>query len=151
MENDHLEWENPLKMVIFHCYVSSPEGIGNVIIPTVTHSMIFPTRIEVTGAGRCNGTYQWFDRFNKRSCYKSPSGCIIYYNQQDPLGGPGWEWWQIPDPWCHWKLASPFRWAGPRTRMREGFWVFDSFWKRRNVSSMDWIKRKFTGNHRFSH
>eukprot|EP00435_Cladocopium_sp_Y103_P024557 s1339_g6.t1 len=39
--------------------------------------------ILVTGAGRCNGTYQWFDRFNKRSCYKSPSGCIIYYNQQE--------------------------------------------------------------------
>lgn len=39
--------------------------------------------IQVTGAGRCNGTYQWFDRFNKRSCYKSPSGCIIYYNQQE--------------------------------------------------------------------
>ena len=27
MENHHFSWENPLKLVIFHCYVSSPEGI----------------------------------------------------------------------------------------------------------------------------
>jgi len=39
--------------------------------------------IQVTGAGRCNGTYKWSDRVNRRSCYKSPSGCIIYYNEQD--------------------------------------------------------------------
>ena len=25
-ENGHLEWIFPLKIVIFHCYVSSPEG-----------------------------------------------------------------------------------------------------------------------------
>lgn len=37
----------------------------------------------MTGAGRCNGTYKWSDRVNRRSCYKSPSGCVIYYNEQD--------------------------------------------------------------------
>ena len=26
IENGHLEWIFPLKIVIFHCYVSSPEG-----------------------------------------------------------------------------------------------------------------------------
>jgi len=27
IENDHLQWIYPLKMVIFHSYVSLPEGI----------------------------------------------------------------------------------------------------------------------------
>lgn len=40
--------------------------------------------IKVTGAGaRCNGTYVWSGRHNKRSFYKEKSGAIIYYNQQD--------------------------------------------------------------------
>ena len=30
MENGHLEWIYPLKMVIFHCYVGSPEGIRSI-------------------------------------------------------------------------------------------------------------------------
>ena len=29
IENCHLQWIFPLKMVIFHCYVSSPEGSSN--------------------------------------------------------------------------------------------------------------------------
>ena len=29
MENHHFLWENSLKMAIFHCYVSSPEGNVN--------------------------------------------------------------------------------------------------------------------------
>ena len=32
IENGHLQWILPLKMVIFHCYVSSPEGIYTDII-----------------------------------------------------------------------------------------------------------------------
>ena len=28
-ENGHLQWIFPLKMAIFHCYVSSPEGTNN--------------------------------------------------------------------------------------------------------------------------
>ena len=26
MENHHFQWENPLDMAIFNCYVGSPEG-----------------------------------------------------------------------------------------------------------------------------
>ena len=46
--NQHSNGKSPLlmgkstiSMAIFHCYVSSPEGIGNVIIPTDFHSIIF--------------------------------------------------------------------------------------------------------------
>jgi hypothetical protein len=31
MENGHLQWIYPLKMVIFHSYVSLPEGMRNMV------------------------------------------------------------------------------------------------------------------------
>ena len=30
MENHHVQWKNPLQMVIFHGYVRLPEGIGYI-------------------------------------------------------------------------------------------------------------------------
>ncbi|CAJ1445323.1 unnamed protein product [Effrenium voratum] len=35
--------------------------------------------VQVTGAGRCNGTYMWKGRHNRRSFYRDKSGSVIYY------------------------------------------------------------------------
>ena len=65
-------------------FVCFPE---KTIIPYFRHGfttdLFQKNYVKVTGAGRCNGTYHWFDRYNKRSCYRSTSGCLIYFSQQD--------------------------------------------------------------------
>ena len=40
MENGHLSWIFPLKIVIFHCYVSSPEGNRYVIVNKILKGVV---------------------------------------------------------------------------------------------------------------
>ena len=51
MENHHLQWIFPLKMVIFHSYVSLPEGIGYYRHITYLHLLTIIHQVVVFSAG----------------------------------------------------------------------------------------------------
>ena len=68
MENDHLSWIFPLKMVIFHCYVSSPEGISK---PTPSASLGNPQQPAL-----------WFQEHTS-AFFKFQSTSKIYQNIKD--------------------------------------------------------------------
>ena len=99
IENDHLKWIFPLKMVIFHCYVSSPEG--NRVSSTWWNSacMICDTLINIPDDR--NGIQPMTGIFDKTCHWLSlrlSSGKVIPYHpwvnlQRELLKSPGGHIW----------------------------------------------------------